>query len=99
MEKFYSGSESSSGINGKPSAVIATPLHPRRFRQRGFDQAQFIARRVAQRLALPDLSKWVARVRHTTPQTETKTKAERQQNLRCAFEIKDRERLSGHPHV
>lgn len=99
METFYSGSESSSGVNGKPSAVIATPLHPRRFRQRGFDQAQFIARRVAQRLALPDLSKRVARVRHTTPQTETKTKAERQQNLRCAFEIKDRERLSGHLHV
>ena len=99
METYYSVSEGSSGVNGKPSAVIATPLHPRRLRQRGFDQAQFIARRVARRLALPDLSKRVARIRHTTPQTETKTKAERQQNLRCAFEIKNRERLSGHSHV
>lgn len=99
METFYSANGVCSSVNGKPPAVIATPLHPRRLRQRGFDQAQFIARRVARRLALPDLSKRVARIRHTTPQTETKTKAERQQNLHCAFKIKERERLSGHSHV
>jgi predicted amidophosphoribosyltransferase len=80
MEVYYAGVRQDAGgialdRSGKPRAAMAVPLHPRRFRQRGFDQARLIAQRVVHRLALPNLSDAVARTRHTTPQTEAKTKA------------------------
>lgn len=74
MEAYYAGVRQEASTRRKPCAVIAVPLHPRRLRQRGFDQARLIAQRVAHRLALPNLSDAVARTRHTTPQTEAKKK-------------------------
>ena len=79
--------------------MIAVPLHPARFRQRGFDQARLIAQRIAHRLALPNLSDAVARTRHTSPQTEAKTKAERQANLIGAFGIMRGAPLNGCKHA
>ena len=99
MEAYYAGVRQEASTRGKPCAVIAVPLHPRRFRQRGFDQARLIAQRIAHRLALPNLSDAVARTRHTTPQTEAKTKAERQANLIGAFGIVKGAPLNGCKHV
>jgi len=99
MEAYYAGVRQEASTRRKPFAVIAVPLHPRRFRQRGFDQARLIAQRVAHRLALPNLSDAVARTRHTTPQTEAKTKAERQANLIGAFGIVKGAALNGCKHV
>ena len=104
MEVYYAGvRQDAGGIaldgSGKPRAVMAVPLHPRRFRQRGFDQARLIAQRVVHRLALPNLSDAVARTRHTTPQTEAKTKAERQANLIGAFGVVRKAALNGCEHV
>ena len=99
MEPYYAGVRQEASTRRKPCAVIAVPLHPRRLRQRGFDQARLIAQRVAHRLALPNLSDAVARTRHTTPQTEAKTKAERQANLIGAFGIVKGAALNGCKHV
>lgn len=93
------GDKRGDSASAKPCAVMAVPLHPRRFRQRGFDQARLIAQRVAHRLALPNLSDAVARTRHTTPQTEAKTKAERQANLIGAFGVMRKAALNGCEHV
>ena len=95
MEAYYAGVRQEASTRGKPCAVIAVPLHPRRFRQRGFDQARLIAQRIAHRLALPNLSDAGARTRHTTPQTEAKTKAEKQANLIGAFGIVKGAALNG----
>ncbi len=104
MEVYYAGVRQDAGgialdRSGKPRAVMAVPLHPRRFRQRGFDQARLIAQRVVHRLALPNLSDAVARTRYTTPQTEAKTKAERQANLIGAFGVMRKAALNGCEHV
>lgn len=48
--------------------VTAIPLHPRRFRERGYNQAEVIAQRCATRLSLPFLP-LLQRTRYTTPQT------------------------------
>lgn len=48
--------------------VTAIPLHPRRFRERGYNQAEVIARRCAAQLSLPFLP-LLQRTRYTTPQT------------------------------
>ena len=64
--------------------VLPMPLHPRRLRERGFNQAAEIARPLARAAGLPlDLSA-VARVRDTPPQASLDREA-RLRNLHNAF--------------
>ena len=65
-------------------AVIAVPLHPRRERRRGYDQAELIARVVARRLELPLMTAVLRRRRSTAPQAGLGA-ADRATNLRDAF--------------
>ncbi len=70
----------------RPQCLIPVPLHPARYRSRGFNQAIEIAREVSARLGVPmDLGGCV-RVRATLPQTELSA-AERSRNLRNAFKV------------
>ncbi len=64
--------------------VMGVPLHPRRQRQRGFNQAHELARVVAARLRLPLLTRRCERLRWTTPQS-TLARRQRAANLRHAF--------------
>ncbi|GAB1231804.1 ComF family protein [Ferrigenium sp. UT4] len=73
-------------IDTRPDGLIAMPLHPLRLRNRGFNQSQLLAARVAQRLELPLLSGWVERVRDTPPQSSLPWAA-RHRNLRGAFAV------------
>ncbi|MBI3962000.1 MAG: ComF family protein [Deinococcus sp.] len=52
----------------RPDLVVPVPLHPARLRDRGFNQAELLARQVAQVLARP-LEKPLQRVRETPSQT------------------------------
>ncbi|QTF91487.1 phosphoribosyltransferase family protein, partial [Halomonas sp. BM-2019] len=67
-----------------PQAVVPVPLHPRRARERGFDQAEWLARRLARRLEVP--LRRARRVRHT-PSQRGLDRAERRANLRDAFRV------------
>ncbi|HET9113936.1 MAG TPA: ComF family protein [Burkholderiales bacterium] len=67
-----------------PDALVAMPLHPRRLRERGFNQSLLLARRIARQLGLPLLETACQRVRDTAPQT-TLSVDERRSNLRNAF--------------
>jgi len=67
-----------------PQALIPVPLHHRRLRQRGFNQAQLIAQRVAKRFAVPLRPRWVSRRRDTMMQSSLKRPA-RQRNVANAF--------------
>lgn len=68
-------------------AVLPVPIHDKRWRNRGFNQAELIATDLAKSLQLPLLSSAVSRVKDTPSQTGL-TKTERQQNLRSAFAVK-----------
>lgn len=78
-------------------AVVPVPLHRRREQERGFNQADILARAVARRLDRPVLRKTVQRIRPTPPQSG-KPRG-RARNVRGAFavrrveEIKDRSLL------
>lgn len=63
--------------------VAHVPLHSRRRRQRGFDQADLIARHLAEHLDLPRIS-GLFRIRDTPSQVGRGT-AERRENVRDAF--------------
>ncbi len=66
--------------------VIPVPLHPRRLRQRGFNQSLLLARRIGRRHSLPLNFTALRRIRATVPQTEL-SGAERQKNIRGAFAV------------
>jgi len=65
-------------------AVVPVPLARERERERGFNQAELLARRVARRLGVPARPRWLVRVRATRPQSDLAA-AERRANVRGAF--------------
>jgi ComF family protein len=78
----------------KASLVMPVPLHPRRLRERGFNQSKLLAGYGAGdlRTSLDFLS--LRRVRYTAPQTGLR-KTERRKNVRRAFGLERPERVSG----
>lgn len=70
-----------------PECIIPVPLHRRRLRQRGFNQALEIAKPLAKKLQLPVDFKTCIRTKHTRPQSELSAK-KRQQNIKNAFTLK-----------
>jgi ComF family protein len=74
-------------------AVVPVPLHWRRRWQRGFNQADLLARAVARRYRLPVRRRCLARVRATPPQHGDA--AARRRNVRDAFRVRHPERIAG----
>lgn len=66
------------------AGLVPVPLHRARRAERGFNQAEAIARHAARWLGLPVRTDWLRRVRATRPQTELRG-AERRRNLAGAF--------------
>lgn len=71
----------------RPQALIPVPLHSRKERQRGFNQAQLIANHCAKQLNIPCQAHWLTRVKDTASQTQLNLK-QRQKNMHQAFAIK-----------
>lgn len=67
-----------------PDTVLPVPLAPRRLRERGYNQAWELARRVASSLALPADAALLQRPLDTAHQSAL-SRSERQYNLRTAF--------------
>ena len=66
--------------------LVPVPLHPRRLRQRGFNQAALLAYRLGRRTGLPFHPDALTRVRWTPPQV-TLERETRLRNLRGAFAL------------
>jgi ComF family protein len=66
--------------------VVPVPLHPARKRERGFNQAELIARELC-RLRHLSLGKVLSRIRYTTTQTQF-DRQERMENLKGAFRLR-----------
>ena len=69
----------------RPSAVTSVPLHPRRLRERGYNQAELIARACALRLQVPYL-RLLSRARPTGQQARLTTH-DRHGNVASAFTL------------
>lgn len=74
-----------------PELIIPVPLHPRRLRFRGFNQAEVLARKLMSLLLpgspVPIRTDLLKRVRFTKPQMKTDSKPERLANLSDAFVV------------
>ena len=64
--------------------VMPVPLHPKRKRERGYNQAALLGRAFSKRLGLPFHEDALRRIRHTAPQVGL-SDSERRQNLTGAF--------------
>lgn len=74
--------------------IVPVPLHPRRLRQRGFNQSELLARALAARTGLELRCDLVVKTRHTRPQVGLNAE-ERRENLRDAFEFRGGDAITG----
>ena len=76
------------------SLIVPVPLHPKRLRERGFNQALILAREVSKRFSLP--LEFLALERHklTEPQVNL-SKEQRLENVRGAFAVRKNKRIEG----
>ena len=73
--------------NGRPDAVAFVPVSAARLDERGFNQAEQLARGIAERLGVPSVP-LLKRVKDTEKQSR-KSRAERLKDLRDVFALED----------
>ncbi len=71
----------------KDTFLIPVPLHKKRLRWRGFNQAELLAKVVSQELRIPLINNFLVRTRYGLPQVQIKSPPERKANIKKAFEI------------
>jgi ComF family protein len=69
--------------------IIPVPLHPRRYKQRGYNQSALLAYELGKIFHLPLLPSGLTRVKYILPQAQTKSVQERRNNLEHAFVSRD----------
>ena len=74
--------------------LICVPLHPRRLRERGYNQSNLLARGLGKRIDLPVIEDCLIRVKQIQPQVRAADVEERRRNVADAFICRD-ERVSG----
>jgi len=78
--------------------LVPVPLHPKRLRERGYNQSYLLAKELGKLTGLPVVADSLVRERHTSPQARTLTVGERRGNVADAFACRDR-RLEGKPVI
>ena len=74
--------------------ILPVPLHARRLRERGFNQSLILARALGEKFGIPVDFSLLKRRKFTLTQTGL-DKGEREKNIKGAFEVVHRERLTG----
>ena len=82
----------SSSLPGEALAYV--PLHPRRLKERGYNQAGLLARELGSRVSLPVIENCIIRVKQARPQVRAADVEERRRNVADAFVCRD-ERVTG----
>ena len=73
--------------------IIPVPLHKFRLRNRGFNQAELLAREIADYFKLPIKTDTLQRIKPTEIQAEIKNDEERKNNVKDAFKIENSEAI------
>ena len=75
-------------------ALVGVPLHPRRLRERGYNQSSLLARELGRRIGLPVIEDCLIRVKQAQPQVRAVDVEERRRNVADAFVCRD-EKVGG----
>ena len=70
--------------------LVPVPLHPKRLRERGYNQSHLLAQELGKLIHLPVVEDCLIRQRHTPPQARTSSVDERRSNIVSAFICCDR---------
>ncbi len=79
---------------GTSDLLVPVPLHPRRLRERGFNQSALLAQALARPLGRPCRADALVRRRDTAPQAGLSA-AERRRNVRQAFAVRRTAAVAG----
>lgn len=71
-----------------PDILIPVPLHPKRLRQRGYNQSLELAKYISKQTGIPLDYKTCQRIKNTRPQT-TLSQQQRQTNVIGAFQVRN----------
>ena len=77
--------------------IIPIPLHPKRLRERGYNQSEFIARGISEVTGIPMDTTHVTRVKNT-PKQALQHREERKMNVTDAFAVNHPEQMY-HKHI
>ena len=69
-----------------PSCIVPVPMHKDKLKERGFNQAQLISKKLSRALSIPSDSNILQKIRPTPPQTGL-NKKQRTRNLKGAFHL------------
>jgi ComF family protein len=69
----------------KGETIVPVPLHRKRLRQRGYNQASLLAKELSVLVGLPVAEDVLIRVRDAVPQARARSALERRQNVKDAF--------------
>ena len=70
----------------KPQALVPIPLHKKKHKKRGFNQAELVARELSRYWKIPVMENLVVRCKNTRPMKEI-VGTDRQNNLKKAFKL------------
>jgi ComF family protein len=77
--------------NPLPAQVLVpVPLHPKRLRERGYNQSYLLAKELGKLARLPVVDDCLVRERHSLPQARTSSVGERRGNVADAFASRNR---------
>jgi competence protein ComFC len=76
--------------------LVPVPMHPKRLRERGYNQSGLLARELGKLSGRPVVMDCLSREQHTPPQARTSSRQERQRNVAHAFTCRDH-RLRSQP--
>ncbi len=65
--------------------LVSVPLHARRYKERGYNQAELLLEELNKYLCLENLSPYIYRRKYTKRQSEMKNKQDREENLKEVF--------------
>ena len=74
--------------------IMTVPLHPTRYRERGFNQSELLAAGISQHFSIPFLNNHLIKIRPTLNQSLSKRK-DRFTNLKGAFRIHHSKKIDG----
>lgn len=72
--------------------IIPVPIHKKRYKERGYNQTELIATRIAKNLGIQAITDVLIKVKNNKPQSEL-TKAEREQNIKNVYIIQNKQKI------
>ncbi len=76
------------------SIIIPVPLEIKKWKDRGYNQSELLAKQIGQSLNVPSVCNNLVKIKKTESQMKLKAK-EREENLRGAFKIKNPQEIAG----